>query len=42
VTAALLDGKALAAQIQTEIAAEVRAFTAQMHVTPCLAAVLVG
>jgi methylenetetrahydrofolate dehydrogenase (NADP+)/methenyltetrahydrofolate cyclohydrolase len=42
VTATLLDGKALAAQIQTEIAAEVRAFTAQMHVTPCLAAVLVG
>lgn len=40
--AALLDGKALAARIQAEIAEEVRAFTAQMHVTPCLAAVLVG
>lgn len=40
--AALLDGKALAARIQAEIAEELRAFTAQMHVTPCLAAVLVG
>lgn len=40
--AALLDGKALAVRIQAEIAEEVRAFSAQMHVTPCLAAVLVG
>lgn len=38
----ILDGKALALQIQAEIAEEVRAFSEQMHVTPCLAAVLVG
>ena len=40
--AQLLDGKALAKQIQAEIAAEVAEFTSQTGVTPCLAAVLVG
>lgn len=40
--AKLLDGKALAARLQTEIAADVRAFTERTGVTPCLAAVLVG
>ncbi len=41
-TAVLLDGKALAGQIQIEIADEVRAFVGRTGVTPCLAAVLVG
>jgi len=42
VTAQRLDGKALARQIQSEIAEEVAAFSSQTNVTPCLAAVLVG
>jgi len=37
-----LDGKAISAEIRQEIAADVAAFTKQHHVTPCLAAVLVG
>ncbi len=41
-TAQLLDGKALAATIQQELAAEVAAFVAVQRVVPCLAAVLVG
>lgn len=41
-TATLLDGKALATQIQGEIAAQVDAFKRESGVTPCLAAVLVG
>ena len=41
-TAKLLDGKALAEQIQQEIALEAAAFRARTGVTPCLAAVLVG
>mgnify|MGYP002623760389 CR=1 FL=1 len=40
--ATILDGKAIAKQIQQEIKAEVAAFVAQHSVTPCLAAVLVG
>jgi methylenetetrahydrofolate dehydrogenase (NADP+)/methenyltetrahydrofolate cyclohydrolase len=42
VTASLLDGKALAKELQTELAAEVAEFTRKTGVTPCLAAVLVG
>ncbi len=42
VVAHLLDGKALAQQIQVEIAAEVAAYSAHTGITPCLAAVLVG
>jgi len=42
VTARILDGKSIAAEIRLEIAADVAAFTRQHHVTPCLAAVLVG
>ncbi len=42
VAAQLLDGKALARQIQTEIAADVATFSSQTGITPCLAAVLVG
>ena len=41
-TAQLLDGKALAATIQQELAADVAAFVAAHRVVPCLAAVLVG
>lgn len=41
-TAQLLDGKALAKTIQTEIAAEVAAFVERHGVRPCLATVLVG
>jgi methylenetetrahydrofolate dehydrogenase (NADP+)/methenyltetrahydrofolate cyclohydrolase len=41
-TASLLDGKALAEQIRTEVAQGAADFTRQTGVTPCLAAVLVG
>jgi len=41
-TASILDGKALAERIRTEIAQEVAAFTKSTGVQPCLAAVLVG
>ncbi len=41
-TAELLDGKALAKQIQDEIADEVAEFFQENGITPCLAAVLVG
>ncbi|MBL8826163.1 MAG: bifunctional methylenetetrahydrofolate dehydrogenase/methenyltetrahydrofolate cyclohydrolase FolD [Planctomycetaceae bacterium] len=41
-TATLLDGKALAKELQAELAGEVRKFTTQSGVTPTLAAVLVG
>ena len=41
-TAVRLDGKALAEQIQREVAAEAGAFRARTGVTPCLAAVLIG
>ncbi len=41
-TAAILDGKALAEQIRAEIAVEAKEFIAASGVTPCLAAVLVG
>jgi methylenetetrahydrofolate dehydrogenase (NADP+) / methenyltetrahydrofolate cyclohydrolase len=41
-TAALLDGKALAQTMQAELAAEVAAFTGRTTVRPGLAAVLVG
>ena len=41
-TAAILDGKALAQQMRGEIAAAAADFTRQTGVTPCLAAVLVG
>ena len=41
-TATLLDGKALAEQIRSEVAQETAQFIAQTGVTPCLAAVLVG
>lgn len=41
-TAKLLDGKALAAELQAEIAADVRALAERTGVAPCLAAVLVG
>jgi methylenetetrahydrofolate dehydrogenase (NADP+) / methenyltetrahydrofolate cyclohydrolase len=40
--ATLLDGKALAEKIRTEVAAEVCEFTRRTGVKPCLAAVLVG
>jgi methylenetetrahydrofolate dehydrogenase (NADP+)/methenyltetrahydrofolate cyclohydrolase len=42
VTAKLLDGKALAEQIQQEVAFDTAAFRSRTGVTPCLAAVLVG
>jgi methylenetetrahydrofolate dehydrogenase (NADP+)/methenyltetrahydrofolate cyclohydrolase len=42
VTATLLDGKALAATIQQELAADVAAFVRESGIRPCLAAVLVG
>ncbi len=41
-TAILLDGKALAATLETELAAEVGQFRQSSGITPCLAAVLVG
>src|SRR5215467_11881751 len=41
-TAKLLDGKALAAKLQAELAERVKQFKSQSGVTPCLAAVLVG
>jgi methylenetetrahydrofolate dehydrogenase (NADP+)/methenyltetrahydrofolate cyclohydrolase len=41
-TAAILDGKAMATEIRAEIAQEVATFTQESGVTPCLAAVLVG
>lgn len=41
-TARLLDGKALAAQLETDIAARVAQFKERTRVTPCLHAVLVG
>jgi methylenetetrahydrofolate dehydrogenase (NADP+)/methenyltetrahydrofolate cyclohydrolase len=41
-TAMILDGKAVALQIQTEIAAEVSQFRQATGVVPCLVAVLVG
>ena len=41
-TAVILDGKALAEQIRTEIAAEAAEFVKTSGVKPCLAAVLVG
>jgi methylenetetrahydrofolate dehydrogenase (NADP+) / methenyltetrahydrofolate cyclohydrolase len=42
VTAAIIDGKALAEQIRAEIARDVAEFVEQTGATPCLAAVLVG
>jgi methylenetetrahydrofolate dehydrogenase (NADP+) / methenyltetrahydrofolate cyclohydrolase len=41
-TAAILDGKAMAEQIRAEIARQVADFTGRTGVVPCLAAVLVG
>ena len=41
-TARVLDGKAISAEIRKEIATEVAEFTKQHQVIPCLAAVLVG
>jgi methylenetetrahydrofolate dehydrogenase (NADP+) / methenyltetrahydrofolate cyclohydrolase len=41
-TAKLLDGKSLAAELQSDIAIRVADFKLQTGVTPCLAAVLVG
>ena len=41
-TAAILDGKAIANEIRSELAARVDAFVAQHQRRPCLAAVLVG
>jgi methylenetetrahydrofolate dehydrogenase (NADP+)/methenyltetrahydrofolate cyclohydrolase len=42
VTAAILDGKAVADQIRSEIAEQTAQFVAAKGITPCLAAVLVG
>jgi methylenetetrahydrofolate dehydrogenase (NADP+)/methenyltetrahydrofolate cyclohydrolase len=42
VTATILDGKALAQEIQAEIAQQAAQFQGQSGITPCLAAVLVG
>lgn len=42
VTAKLLDGKAIASEIRSELAEEVAEFIQNNGVTPCLAAVLVG
>ena len=39
-TAKILDGKAIAKQVQAEIKTEVTAFVAESNVTPTLAAVL--
>ncbi len=41
-TAAILDGKAMAGTIRAEIAEQAARFTRESGVTPCLAAVLVG
>jgi methylenetetrahydrofolate dehydrogenase (NADP+)/methenyltetrahydrofolate cyclohydrolase len=41
-TAIVLDGKALAARLQSELMARVAEFKSQTGVSPCLAAVLVG
>lgn len=41
-TAAILDGKALAKEIRAEIAAEVAGFVAETSIVPCLVTVLVG
>ena len=41
-TATLLDGKAIASQIQAELTHEVAAFVDRKKIKPCLAAVLVG
>jgi methylenetetrahydrofolate dehydrogenase (NADP+)/methenyltetrahydrofolate cyclohydrolase len=41
-TATLLDGKALAAKIQGELAEQVQAYTAKTQIVPTLATVLVG
>ena len=41
-TAKIMDGKAIAQEIQTELAEETSRFTQETGVTPCLAAVLVG
>ena len=41
-SAEIMDGKAIASEIQKEIAQEVEQFTSDNGVTPCLAAVLVG
>lgn len=41
-TATILDGKALAEQLRTQVAGQVTDFVAKSQVTPCLAAVLVG
>ena len=41
-TAMLLDGKALAREIQAELAEQTQEFTSSTGVVPCLAAVLVG
>jgi methylenetetrahydrofolate dehydrogenase (NADP+) / methenyltetrahydrofolate cyclohydrolase len=42
VVATILDGKAIAAQIRTELAVEVEGWTEKRGIAPCLAAVLVG
>jgi len=42
VSAEIMDGKAIASEIQKEIAQEVEQFTTETGVQPCLAAVLVG
>ena len=41
-TAKIMDGKAIAQKIQTELAHEISRFTQETGVTPCLAAILVG
>ena len=41
-TAKIMDGKAIAQKIQTELAHETSRFTQETGVTPCLAAILVG
>ena len=40
--AKIMDGKAIAQEIQAELAASVAELTATTGITPCLAAVLVG
>ena len=41
-TVKIMDGKAIAQEIQTELAGETSQFTQETGITPCLAAVLVG
>ncbi|MDP6444266.1 MAG: bifunctional 5,10-methylenetetrahydrofolate dehydrogenase/5,10-methenyltetrahydrofolate cyclohydrolase [Pirellulaceae bacterium] len=41
-TARILDGKAIAAEIRAELGEQIEVFSQQTEVTPCLAAVLVG